>query len=104
MRSLRARSAAVTLGTRPWALDDAGVGPIQAQPGEGHLHRTDGGNDLALRATEALNHGPGKTVQSRISAHQHGHSLPCRPPQVNLLQHCGNIAFDKNSLRGTVGE
>ena len=34
--------------------DDAGIGPIQPEPGEGHLHRTDGRNDFALLPAEVL--------------------------------------------------
>ena len=51
-----------------------------------------------------LNHILRQTVQSRISADQHGNPLPGRAPRGNLLQECGDIGLDEDSLRGAIGE
>ena len=57
--------------------DDPGVGPIEPQPGEGHLHRTDRRRHVALLAAESPNHVLRQAAKPRIAADQHRHASPC---------------------------
>ena len=104
IRSDRAKFVRGDVRNSAMGAEDAGIGPIQPEPGEGHLHRTDGRNDFTLLPAEVLDHIPRETVQSRISADQHGNPLPGGVRVAICSQQRGDIGLDEDSLRGAIGK